>query len=101
MLRAGQLLPPKGLSTLRFDAGRFPHDAGSLLPGSLATTPTGLAPAGEHELVHGLPQMHHLLISRTSTNKTVATGGVWEPAAGHQLDLGQGAHLIHLRRRLP
>jgi hypothetical protein len=24
MLRAGQLLPPKGLSTLRFDAGRFP-----------------------------------------------------------------------------
>jgi len=24
MLRAGQLLPPKGLSTLGFDAGRFP-----------------------------------------------------------------------------
>jgi hypothetical protein len=24
MLRAEQLLPPKGLSTLRFDAGRFP-----------------------------------------------------------------------------
>jgi hypothetical protein len=24
MLRAGQSLPPKGLSTLRFDAGRFP-----------------------------------------------------------------------------
>jgi hypothetical protein len=24
MLRAGQLLPPEGLSTLRFDAGRFP-----------------------------------------------------------------------------
>jgi hypothetical protein len=24
MLRAGQLLPPKGLLTLRFDVGRFP-----------------------------------------------------------------------------
>jgi hypothetical protein len=24
MLRAGQSLPPQGLSTLRFDAGRFP-----------------------------------------------------------------------------
>ena len=24
MLRAGQSLPPKALSTLRFDAGRFP-----------------------------------------------------------------------------
>ncbi len=24
MLRAGQSLPPKGLSTLRFDAGRLP-----------------------------------------------------------------------------
>src|SRR6266567_6692608 len=24
MLRAGQLLPPKGLSTLRFSTGRFP-----------------------------------------------------------------------------
>ena len=24
MLRAGQSLPPKGLSTLRFNAGRFP-----------------------------------------------------------------------------
>jgi hypothetical protein len=24
MLRAGQLLPPKGLSTLGFDTGRFP-----------------------------------------------------------------------------
>jgi hypothetical protein len=54
MLRAGRLLPPKGLSTLRFDAGGFPSDVGSLLPGLLAVTRTGLAPAGGHELVRGL-----------------------------------------------
>ena len=51
MLRAGQLLPPKGA----FDAGlrhqAFPPDAASLLPGLLAATRTGLAPASRHELV--------------------------------------------------
>ena len=45
MLRAGQSLPRRGFrhcaSTLRFDAGRSP-DAGSLLPGLLAATRTGL-----------------------------------------------------------
>ena len=48
------------LSTLRFDAGRFPPDAGSLLPGLLAATRTGLTPAGDDELdavssPHGSP----------------------------------------------
>src|SRR6266496_4826637 len=44
-----------GLSTLRFDAGRFPPDAGSLLPGLLAATQTGLPPAGEHGLTRQTP----------------------------------------------
>jgi hypothetical protein len=49
MLRAGQLLPPEGLSTLGFDAGRFPptppacYRASWQLPGPdlhrLASTP--------------------------------------------------------------
>jgi hypothetical protein len=47
--------PPEGA----FDAGlrrrAFPPDAASLLPGLLAATRTGLAPAGEHELVRGSP----------------------------------------------
>jgi len=51
MLRPGQLLPPKGLSTLGFDAGRFCPDAASLLPGLLAVTRTGPSPAGGHDLV--------------------------------------------------
>ena len=46
MLRTGRLLPPKRLSTMRFDAGRFPpapavcYRAPWRLPG------TGLPPAG-------------------------------------------------------
>jgi hypothetical protein len=43
MLRTGRLLPPSWLSTLR-------SDAGSLLPGFLATTRTGLPPAGGRKL---------------------------------------------------
>ena len=49
MLRTVQSLPLEGLLTLHFDAGRFP-DAGSLLPGPLAATRTGLTPAGDDEL---------------------------------------------------
>ncbi len=51
MLRTARSLPPTGLLTLRFDAGRFPPDAGSLLPGLLAATRTGLPPAGDDELM--------------------------------------------------
>src|SRR6266545_630758 len=36
----------------------FPPDAGSLLPGSLAITRTGLAPAGDDELQTGLRSSH-------------------------------------------
>lgn len=36
--------------TLHFDAGRFHPDAGSLLPGPLAATRTGLTPVGDDEL---------------------------------------------------
>src|SRR5664279_1578086 len=79
MLRAGQLLPPKGLSTLRFDAGRFPPDAGSLLPGLLAATRTGLTPAGGHELARDY--------LNATTSKGVITSRTH--AAGHtKLPLG-------------
>ena len=61
MLRTVQLLAPKGASTLGFDAEAFPPDAASLLPGLLAATRTGLAPAGDDELVIvRSAQTHHL-----------------------------------------
>ena len=50
-LRTAQLLP----TTVAFDAGLrpdpFPDRAASLLPGFLATTRTGLSPAGDDELL--------------------------------------------------
>jgi hypothetical protein len=51
MLRTAQSLPPTGLLTLGFDAGRFLPTPASLLPGLLAATRTGLPPAGNDELV--------------------------------------------------
>ena len=42
--------PPKGLLTLHFRRRAFPPGAGSLLPGPLAVTRTGLTPAGDDEL---------------------------------------------------
>ena len=86
MLRAGQSLPPKGLSTLRFDAGRFPPDAGSLLPGLLAATRTGLTPAGGHELARESPQRdhlqgHHVARPRCWAHETQASGRLAPQAA--------------------
>ncbi len=50
MLQTGQLLALSGVLSLRFDGGVSP-DAGSQLPGTLASPGTGLAPAGCRELV--------------------------------------------------
>jgi hypothetical protein len=61
MLRAGQLLRPEKAFDAALRRRAFPPDAGSLLRGSLAITPTGLSPAGGHELVRGLLQTRHLL----------------------------------------
>ena len=51
MLRTGESHDPKGRSSSRFDAG-LSTDAGDQLPGSLTTTWTGLAPAGDNRLTH-------------------------------------------------
>ncbi len=59
MLRTGESHDPKGRSSSRFDAG-LSTDAGDQLPGSLTTTWTGLAPAGDSKLAHQ-SQRHHLL----------------------------------------
>ena len=53
MLRTARLLPLTGLSTLGFDAGGFPTDPASLLPGLLTATRTGLSPASNNELTTG------------------------------------------------
>jgi len=51
MLRTGESHDPTGRSSSRFDAG-LSTDAGDQLPGSLTTTWTGLAPAGDNKLAH-------------------------------------------------
>ena len=50
MLRTAQLLPLTRAFDTALRRRTFPPDAGSLLPGPLAATRTGLAPAGNDEL---------------------------------------------------
>jgi len=52
MLRTGESHDPEGRLSSRFDAG-LSTDAGDQLPGSLATTRTGLTPAGDDGLTAG------------------------------------------------
>ena len=52
--------PPKRALDAALRRQAFPPDAGSLLPGLLVATRTGLAPAGGHKLARGSPQGHHL-----------------------------------------
>jgi hypothetical protein len=52
MLRTGESHGPKGRLSSRFDGG-LSTGAGDQLPGSLATTRTGLAPAGDDGLTAG------------------------------------------------
>ena len=54
--------PPEGAFDAALRRRAFPPDAGSLLPGLLAATRTGLTPAGEHELAHGHVTTTHLLV---------------------------------------
>jgi hypothetical protein len=63
MLRTAQLLPLEGLLTLALRRRAFPPDAGSLLPGPLAVTRTGLSPAGDDELQ---TESDHVTIGVTS-----------------------------------
>jgi hypothetical protein len=55
MLRPVDLLPFRGV-TLRFSA-EISLDAGSLLPGPLAVTRTGLTPVGQMMLLLGTPNV--------------------------------------------
>ena len=50
MLRTAQLLPLTRAFDTALRRRAFPPDAGSLLPGPLAATRTGLTPAGNDEL---------------------------------------------------
>ena len=50
MLRTAQLLPLTRAFDTALRRRTFPPDAGSLLPGPLAVTRTGLSPAGDDEL---------------------------------------------------
>ena len=60
MLRAGQLLPPKGLSTLRFDAGRFPPTPAACYRASWQLPGPDSHRLADTSLARGLPQHNHL-----------------------------------------
>jgi hypothetical protein len=69
MLRTAQSLPQKGLSTLPFDAGRFPPTSPACYRATwqLAATRTGLTPASDDELTtkdHLQPVTSSLLSAR-------------------------------------
>jgi len=65
MLRAERLLPRLQAFDAPLQYQVFPPRTGSLLPGALVLTRTGLAPAGEHELARvRLSLTHHLLPRR-------------------------------------
>ena len=67
MLRAERLLPRLQAFDTPLQCQVFPPRTGSLLPGALALTRTGLAPAGEHELARlRLFLTHHLLPRRAA-----------------------------------
>jgi hypothetical protein len=62
MLRTAQLLPLTRAFDTALRRRAFPPDAGSLLPGPLAATRTGLAPAGDGELQN---ESGHVFIGMT------------------------------------
>jgi hypothetical protein len=78
--------PPEGALDAALQHRAFPPDAGSLLPGLLAATRTGLPPAGGHELARESPQRDHLLViavhprcwahgTRASVSRRCRSGG--------------------------
>ena len=89
MLRAGQSLPPKGLSTLRFDAGRFPPT-----PAACYRASWQLPGPDSHRLADTSLRVDYLnattskgdITSRTHaaghTKLPLATGDYWRPPFG-------------------
>ena len=77
MLRAGQLLPPKGLSTLRFSTGRFPP-----APAACYRASWQLPGPDFHRLADTSLRVNHL-------NVTTSWSSLCTHAAGHtKLGLG-------------
>lgn len=64
MLRTGRSHAPEGRLSLHFDAV-LSNDAGSQLPGTLASPRTGLAPAGCPELDVRLHPLHLFQVETT------------------------------------
>ena len=83
MLRAGQLLPPKGLSTLRFSTGRFPP-----APAACYRASWQLPGPDFHRLADTSLRVNHL-------NVTTSWSSLCTHAAGHT-KLGLGQHVIVL-----
>ena len=82
MLQTGQLLALSGVLSLRFDGGVSP-DAGSQLPGTLASPGTGLPPAGCRELVARF--CRNALLSRSAPELLGAHFVLKTRPAGHPI----------------
>ena len=71
--------PPRAALDAALQHRAFPPGTGSLLPGLLAATRTGLPPAGGHGLTRGSPQRDHLLVNavhpRCWAHESRASGG--------------------------
>jgi hypothetical protein len=82
MLRTGRSHAPEGRLSLRFDAA-LSNDAGSQLPGTLASPRTGLAPAGCPELDARLHLLHPLSsrISARKSHDSLVADTMNDPAA--------------------
>ena len=79
MLRTAQLLPLTRAFDTALRRRTFPPDAGSLLPGPLAATRTGLTPAGNDEL----PTESDHVITQPLSNCRAYSRSAWILVAIH------------------
>src|SRR6476620_12016878 len=78
MLRTAQLLPLTRAFATALRRRTFPPDAGSLLPGPLAATRTGLTPAGNDEL----PSESDHVITQPLSNCRAYSQSSWNLSGG-------------------
>ena len=86
MLRTAQLLPLTRAFDTALRRRAFPPDAGSLLPGPLAATRTGLAPAGNDEL----PTESDHVITQPPSNCRAYSRVAWNLSDDPSWTLGGG-----------
>jgi hypothetical protein len=90
MLRTAQLLPLTRAFDTALRRRTFPPDAGSLLPGPLAVTRTGLTPAGNDEL----PTESDHVITQPLSNCRAYSRVPWNFGGGPGADQAAASSLL-------